>query len=107
MDLHPLAEQRSSVKNWRQIGLGVMGIADMLIKMGITYGSPKSISVCEEIAKTLIHAATMESCSLAMEYEPYPMCKSDLIVRTEFFKNYAPEGTVTYELVKEHGLRNS
>lgn len=107
MDLHPLQEQRASVKNWRQIGIGVMGIADMLIKMGITYGSPKSIEVCEEIAKTLIHSATMESCSLAIEDGPYPMCKSDLIVQTDFFKNYVPEGSVTYELVKKHGLRNS
>jgi ribonucleoside-diphosphate reductase alpha chain len=38
LDLHPLEEQRQSVRDLRQIGLGVMGIADMLIMLGITYG---------------------------------------------------------------------
>ena len=33
--LHPLKEQQDSVRDWRQIGLGVFGIADMLIKMEI------------------------------------------------------------------------
>ena len=37
LPLHPLKIQQESVHNWRQIGLGVMGIADMLIKMGIKY----------------------------------------------------------------------
>ena len=35
MPLHPLKEQRNSVRKWRQIGLGIMGLADMLIMMGI------------------------------------------------------------------------
>lgn len=32
LSLHPLEEQRQSVADWRQIGLGIMGLADMLIK---------------------------------------------------------------------------
>lgn len=106
MNLHPLKEQKSSVKNWRQIGLGVMGIADMLIKMGIKYGSKESIDICSKIAEHLIMTATLRSCSLAMHDGCYPMCKSDLIVETPFFKHYA-ENTVLENLVKEHGLRNS
>ena len=35
LPLHPLEEQRQSVRRWRQIGLGIMGLADMLIKMKI------------------------------------------------------------------------
>ena len=36
-------DRRESVKNWRKIGLGVMGLADMFIKLGIKYGSEESI----------------------------------------------------------------
>ena len=43
LELHPLFEQRKSVADWRQIGLGIFGLADMLIKMGIEYGSADSI----------------------------------------------------------------
>ena len=36
---HPLKEQQDSVRDWRQIGLGIFGLADALIKMEISYGS--------------------------------------------------------------------
>ena len=39
LPLHPLKEQRESVNNWRQIGLGIMGLGDCLIKLGLKYGS--------------------------------------------------------------------
>ncbi len=46
LELHPLQIQRDTVRDWRQIGLGVMGIADMLIKLDISYGSKESIEFC-------------------------------------------------------------
>ena len=42
LPLHPLQEQQDSVRDWRQIGLGIMGLADMLIMLGVTYGSDES-----------------------------------------------------------------
>ena len=50
LPLHPLKEQQKSVSQYRQIGLGVMGIADMLIKLNIRYGSIEAIKLCEEIS---------------------------------------------------------
>ena len=49
LPLHPLQEQKDSVRDWRQIGLGVFGLADMLIKLGLKYGSEESIDVCDNI----------------------------------------------------------
>ena len=43
LPLHPLEEQRESVAKWRQIGLGIMGLGDMLLKMGLTYGSKEAV----------------------------------------------------------------
>ena len=51
LSLHPLQEQRDSVRDWRQIGIGVMGVADMLIKMGVRYGSNDSIEICSCIER--------------------------------------------------------
>lgn len=54
LPLHPLEEQRESVKNWRQIGLGVLGVGDLLIKMKLKYGSQESLEFCDKVAKTII-----------------------------------------------------
>ena len=45
MNLHPLPQQREMSKNLRQIGLGIMGLADLFIKLGIKYGSKESIEM--------------------------------------------------------------
>ena len=38
LPLHPLKEQRDSVAKWRQIGLGILGLADMFIKLNDQLG---------------------------------------------------------------------
>ena len=74
LELHPLQEQRDSVRDWRQIGLGVMGIADMLIKMGIKYGSDEAVELCEDIAEEMLNWSLLASNSLAAEKrETFPM----------------------------------
>lgn len=60
-DLHPLEIQRESIRKYRQIGLGIMGFADMLIKLGITYGSDSSIELINELGKFLLYRAILAS----------------------------------------------
>jgi ribonucleoside-diphosphate reductase alpha chain len=67
LDLHPLEVQKKTVGELRQIGLGVMGIADMLVKMGITYGSTKSLMFNEVLAHMLINEAVSASADIAKE----------------------------------------
>ena len=103
--LHPLQEQRDSVRDWRQIGLGVFGIADMLIKMEIEYGSTESLDLCGMIGADMIDTAIYASAMLAKEYGPYPKYDKDLIETNRFFLyNATPE---TELVVGMHGLRNS
>lgn len=84
MELHPLKIQRDSARNWRQIGLGVMGIADMLIKMGLTYGSKESFDFCDMVANFLATETIKASQNLAEQTESYPMW-SDKVYESEFF----------------------
>lgn len=105
LPLHPLKEQRKSVEELRQIGLGVMGIADMLIKMGITYGSTKSLALCEVLAHILVNEAVKQSALIAKEKGTFGWYKWNYIEKSPFFQeNIHPD---VKALVKEHGLRNS
>lgn len=73
LELHPLEEQRNSVRDWRQIGLGMMGLADCLIKLGIVYGSKQANELCDQIAKTLFNMSIRASEARSHDYGNYPM----------------------------------
>ena len=105
LPLHPLEEQRESVAKWRQIGLGIFGLADMLIAMRLRYGSEESLNVCEKIGLCMINSALQESAMLAREYGSFDGYQADEIMNTPFFRENANEMTV--DLVKKYGLRNS
>ncbi|MGL5754122.1 MAG: adenosylcobalamin-dependent ribonucleoside-diphosphate reductase [Paraclostridium sp.] len=105
LKLHPLEEQKISVDKYRQIGLGVMGIGDMLIKMNLRYGSDESIELCSLIAKTMLNEAVKQSALLAKENGPFKEYKEDAVFKSEFFKNNIDQNIK--ELVKLYGLRNS
>ena len=105
LELHPLKEQKESARQYRQIGLGVMGIADMLIKLNIRYGSKKSIDLCEKIAKIMLNSAVKQSALLAKELGSYEKYNKDAIFKSDFFINNIDEDVK--ELIKEYGLRNS
>ena len=105
LPMHPLQEQRDSVNDWRQIGLGIMGLADMLIKMGITYGEPEALELCDQIGFLMADTAIAASAMLAKEKGPFPKYKLENIIHTPYFETNTSEGTV--ELVKKYGLRNS
>lgn len=105
LPLHPLKEQQESVADWRQIGLGIMGLADMMIKLGITYGGEESLKLCDKIGFAMADTAIASSAVLAKEMGAYPKCSVDDIMETPYFK--ANTSDATAELVRRYGLRNS
>lgn len=105
LPLHPLKEQRDSVRDWRQCGLGIFGLADMLIKMGIRYGSEESITLCDNIASGMADIAIACSSDLAMDKGTYPKFKWDKVKNSEYFKVNTTDNTK--QNVKVYGLRNS
>lgn len=87
LPLHPLKEQRDSVRDWRQIGLGIMGLADMLIKLGVTYGSEESIDICDSIGYALATVAIHESANLAYKYGSFPKFTED-VYKSKFYDSH-------------------
>ena len=101
---HPLKEQRETVRDWRQCGLGIMGLADMLIEMEIPYSSPRAREISNEIGLHLINSALATSAMLAKKDGTYPKY-TKAVRETPFYKkNVIPE---VDELVDRYGLRNS
>lgn len=105
LPLHPLKEQRESVGNWRQIGLGIFGLADMLIKIGIKYGDKESIELCDAIGNQMAKVAMGTSMDLSKSYGAYPKFDADAISNSTF---WLAHGMNAYDkILKDYGLRNS
>lgn len=105
LPLHPLQIQRDTVRDYRQIGVGVMGIADMLIKMELKYDSPQAIEICDIIGKVLANESIKASALLAKEHGAYPKYNADAIMHSGFLWDNVDNDT--FDLVDEYGLRNS
>ena len=105
LELHPLEEQRKSVADWRQIGLGIFGLADMLIKLGIEYGSEDSIYLCDKIGFIMADGAIRTSAYLAKDFGPYNKFKPEALDKNLYFIANTREETKM--AVKRFGLRNS
>ena len=104
LPLHPLKEQCDSVRDWRQIGLGVMGVADMLIKMHLRYDSDDAIEHCRDVSQALANHAMYVSAKLAKEHGVYPMYDPSTL-DSDFVRNNAD--SITWDAIEKHGLHNS
>ena len=110
LPLHPLQIQRDSVAKWRQIGLGIMGFGDMLIKMRIPYGSDRCSNLIATIGMALCNAGLQESALLAKELGTFEAYNPDYILNSFYLQSKIKEGVIyeeTIDLIKAYGLRNS
>ena len=105
LPLHPLQIQRETVRDYRQIGIGMMGLADLLIKLEIKYDSDDAIELCDEIGFVLANESIKASALLAKEFGPYPKYNENAVLNSNFLR--ANTLVETYNLVQCHGLRNS
>lgn len=105
LELHPLQIQRENARDWRQIGLGIMGLADMFIKLGVEYGSESSFSIADEIGFALADTAMNESAVLAGKYGAFPEFDKETAFESEYLRNNCSDDTL--ELINRFGLRNS
>lgn len=105
LPLHPLQEQRDSVDRWRQIGMGIMGLADMLIKMEIPYGSPEAVDLCNRLGSAMAQYAIYASAMVAKDQGAYPEFNLDEVLESRFYKAHkSPEIEAA---IRQFGLANS
>ncbi len=105
MEHHALESQREMAKNYRNVGLGLMGIATMFMKMGIVYGSKESKDFMDLVSSVLLNQSLYASAMLAKELGSYPKCEKESILKSRIIQQNNIE-PVVLDLIKEYGLRN-
>src|SRR5437764_3912843 len=87
----------------RRTGLGTMGLADALIKMGVAYGSEQSLEMIDRIYSIIRDAAYRERVELAEEKGPFPRFDREEYPQGWFIKRLPQD---VQDGIREHGIRN-
>ncbi len=100
----PLEAQRAEAHAKRRIGLGVTGLADALLMLGLRYGSDEAARQTEDWLHAIARAAYLASVQLAKEKGAFPLFDAD---------KYLASGTMQMmdedvrDAIREHGIRNA
>lgn len=99
---YPLKQIEEMTRKTRKIGLGVMGFADMLIKLKIAYNSDKALDIAERVMRFISDEATAESVLLGSSRGLFPAFKGSIYdveggfkVRNANRTTIAPTGTLS------------
>ena len=104
-DNHALPEQKEMSLNYRNIGLGTMGMWDMLCKLKLKYGSQESKDFINMLFGYMFRRAVIASSSLAKEKGAFPKYDSNVLKSTIIKRHFTDEELHKLEIDK-YGLRN-
>ncbi|MCZ2110353.1 MAG: adenosylcobalamin-dependent ribonucleoside-diphosphate reductase [Dehalococcoidia bacterium] len=99
---YPLEECRKSQQTIRRMGIGVMGLADCMLKQKLRYGSPESIAFTEAVFRTLRDESYRASVELARERGPFPAFTTEFLTRP--FIQRLPDDI--RQGIENYGIRN-
>ena len=103
MDRHALKDQRENAKNDRRVGLGILGLGDMLVRLGIKYDSEDALQTINQIMQIFRDTAYETSAQLAVEKGKYPNFDWKGYSKSKFVKNLPKS---LQEKIKKNGIRN-
>ncbi len=79
----PLERQREEIENKRRHGMGYLGLGSTLTMLGISYGSPESLTFTEEVTREMALVGWRAARDLALEKGPAPILERDFTVTGE------------------------
>ncbi len=100
---HALETIKRAVDADRRTGLGITGLAEAFVRMGIKYDTQEAVDTADKIMRTIRDSAYITSVRLAKERGPFPLFDWDGISQSRFIQSL-PEGIQAE--IREHGLRN-
>jgi ribonucleoside-diphosphate reductase alpha chain len=100
---YPLPAQRKEAMAKRRIGLGVTGLADALVFLGLRYDSAQAVHAAEQMMATIERTAYLASAELAAEKGAFPLSDRGKLLAAPGIAALAPE---VREAIAAHGLRN-
>ena len=100
----PLQQHAENARGSRRIGLGITGLADALVMMGIRYGSDQSFATASQTMRAICYEAYRTSIDLAKEKGCFPFFDRDKYLQGPFIRSlpHNIQGDIA-----EHGIRNS
>jgi ribonucleoside-diphosphate reductase alpha chain len=101
---YPLISQKREALATRRIGLGITGLADALVMLGLHYGSEQATRLARKIMRELYHATNQASIELAKEKHAFPEYNKSAYLQSPMIKRL-PD-TIKKQLTR-HGMRNS
>ena len=87
MDRHALEDQKKNATNDRRVGLGILGLGDMLVKMGIQYDSDDALQTVEQIMQIFRDTSYETSIDLSLEKGAFPNFDWSGYSKSKFVKN--------------------
>ncbi len=100
----PLPEQAKEAEAKRRIGLGVTGLADALLMLGLRYGSEEAAERAGAWLKSLARAAYLASVDLAKEKGAFPLFDAKSYLASPSLRHMDDD---VREAIAEHGIRNA
>ncbi len=101
---YPLAAQAGQAQGTRRIGLGLTGLGDALIMLGLHYGTGEARAMAAEVMRTICHTAYRTSIQLAREKGPFPFFQREQYLAGGFIAALPEE---LRQDIAAHGIRNS
>jgi ribonucleoside-diphosphate reductase alpha chain len=96
-------ENKNQQMSERRVGMGTIGLAEMMIYKGVKYGSPEAVEFIDKLYQFIAVTAYETSVELAREKGAFPKFEADKFLQSGFMKNM-PE--YIRNLVKQYGIRN-
>jgi len=105
IDLTPyhFKENEANQKSERRVGAGTLGLAELLIKLRIRYGSEESIKFIDKLYSTLTEEMYLVSTELAQEKGSFPKFDREKFVQSNFVKTLSRE---VQDAIYKKGIRN-
>ena len=103
LDRHALEDQKKNAMNDRRVGLGILGLGDMLVRMGIQYDSEDAIQTIDQIMTIFRDTAYETSINLAKEKGQFPHFDWKGYNKSKFVKALPKS---IKEKIKNNGIRN-
>ncbi|ETD78837.1 adenosylcobalamin-dependent ribonucleoside-diphosphate reductase [Rhodobacter capsulatus] len=100
----PLPQQQAEAANKRRIGLGVTGLADALLMLGLRYGDDKAAAQTEAWMKAIARAAYLASVDLAREKGAFPLFDAEKYLSSG---NMLQMDEDVRQAIATHGIRNA
>ncbi|MFN3823207.1 MAG: adenosylcobalamin-dependent ribonucleoside-diphosphate reductase [Pseudorhodobacter sp.] len=100
----PLPQQAAEARAKRRIGLGVTGLADALLMLGLRYGSERAAAQTGEWMKAIARAAYLASVDLAKEKGAFPLFDAEPYLASGTMQKMDAD---VREAIRAHGIRNA